>query len=205
MVENARIHRIHDTILKFLIMATGPSMGTHREQIEAFIKRKMPVTIGCNYMKPYVPDYHVFTNKRRYKDHWKDVNPKSKLILGSNFERGIIKHKVYDTLNFENKYPSEKGWLKIFQDHIYCEGGTTSAAMIGMAIQKWATEILFVGLDGLMPGKMNYYKAKFGADNDKRMIQDKAMRMILKQVSRQVKVAILTPTVYKEYYENSLT
>ena len=179
--------------MEWVILASGPSLKEHIEDIRSYIQPTM-ITVGVNNIGGlYVPDYHVFVNRSRYKQHRHMVSPQSKLVLGPKF-----KDRCDYQLKLDNEYPTDNGYMRVAGDAIVCGGATVAYVAAGFAIMMGASQITFVGLDG--PARGYHYKEKRVATSDKLEMLEQASHGILRDIHRIAPVKILTPTVYEEYY-----
>ena len=189
--------------MEWLIILPGPSISYNKDKIDLFIEKKKPVTIAVNNInKLFIPKYHLFVNRRRYKDHYKVISPDSKLIVGYKFEEKILKHKPYDMIEFENDYLNCEGDIEIKDDKVCGKGLTGSMIAAGYAILHGCTKLYFVGLDGFEKGKPHHvYKEGRFASYDKLMILQYATELILGRLTKYNPI-VLTPTIYQRYYES---
>jgi len=64
-----------------IIIGAGSTVKAYHEQIKRFIQKNNLVVFGVNNIADYfIPDYHIWTNEKRYRDFNKNINPKSKII-----------------------------------------------------------------------------------------------------------------------------
>lgn len=182
----------------WLVICSGSSIVEFKEQIHKFDEKHCPTTIGVNNIGDYfIPDYHLWVNKRRYKEHKNKVYPESKLVLGWKFDE-----KSYDKIKFKNiEYVTEDGQIRIEGDSIYGKaltGGTLAGAY---AIMHGAEKLYYVGIDGIADRK-HCYKERRVDKQDKLEILQKGTAKVLADLNNYVPLKILTPTVYKKYYED---
>ena len=181
--------------MEWVILACGPSLREYLEQIAEYIKPTM-ITVGTNNLDGlFVPDYHVWVNRRRFRKHREKISPKSKLVLGYKF-----KDKCDHRLQFDNDYLNDQGFMDIGKT-IKCAGATVAALAAGFAIQMGAKRITFAGLDGFSGGKLHHYKEDTIVGMEKLLLLERATHGILRDLNKVAPVKILTPTVYEEYYE----
>lgn len=181
--------------LTALILTTGKTLDEYEQEIKQFIKDNNPVTIGVHNMAGrFVPDYHLFVSKKRYKEYGKKVHPASKLVLTT---------RMGGTLSLENKYPSSHGSIKIDGDKIVAEGASGGVVGAAYAIMLGADTVYMVGQDGYSDGAKHHYKEK--ENNWERLMEhESATKMILRDLNKYAKVRIITPTVYKEFYDEHI-
>lgn len=173
----------------WLVIATGPSVGAYADVIRAFADGK--TTIGVHHLAGrFVPDYHLFVSKKRYKKYGKYVNPKSTLVLTS---------KMGGHFDVENEYPSSVGSIEFFDGRVVSRGASGGVLAAAYAIMLGAQRVFIAGMDGYSDGAGHHYKEK---DNSwsRLMEHEAATPMILRDLNKIVPVTIITPTVYQEYY-----
>ena len=89
-----------------LIICAGSSIVTYRKKIKKFIKQNNVVTFGCNNISHvFIPDYHVWSDSRRYEMFGGNTSKKSKVILGRAIEYKLRKKhkkviKKFDVVDF---------------------------------------------------------------------------------------------------------
>ena len=173
----------------WLVIATGPSVRKYENEIRSFSDGM--TTIGVHHMAGrFVPDYHLFVSKKRYKKYGRHVNPQSTLVLTS---------RMGGHFDVENEYPSPVGSIEFFDERVVSRGASGGVLAVAYAIVRGAQQVFVAGMDGYGDGAGHHYKEK---DNswDRLMEHESATPMILRDLNRIVPVKIITPTVYQEYY-----
>jgi 4-hydroxy 2-oxovalerate aldolase len=133
----------------FLILANGASLAASKKEIKKFIKQYSPIIIGSNYLAGlFVPHYHSFNNKDRFRQFIGNVNPKSELLLSTVFEKKFVKEytkrefEIIACSNLDNQFFSIKNEV-IVND---CK--SISVLSIAVAIVMGAKRIFVAGMDG---------------------------------------------------------
>jgi len=94
-----------------LIVGAGFTIKEYKEKIDKFIEDNDVIIIGCNNISHlFVPNYHLWTDIRRYYKYGKNINSKSICIYGDHFKKSVIqKYNIgrYGTI----KYSRQK-WSK---------------------------------------------------------------------------------------------
>ena len=148
-----------------LIICPGYSIKTHYDKIKQFIKDKDVVTIGCSYITNFfIPDYHFWADKRRYRQYGKDISKKSKMIFGQYLDKKLIRRHWKGTYEIM-KYTKRK-WKKSYESPDSFKYGmgeakydsktkifsgvlrTTGSLAIFWVYIKQASKISIVGMDG---------------------------------------------------------
>jgi len=182
-----------------LVICPGPSISKYKEQIEKFERPWIAVN---NIEGMFSPDYHLWVNKRRYKDHGHKMIG-GKPVFGYKFDEKMIEHRPYETVHFMNDYLNEQGFVKINGNTIIGSGMTGGIVAGAWAVMNGATKLFYVGLDGFKEGQQSHlYKENRLSDMGKLMLLQKATFGCLASLSKMVPVKILTPTVYEEYHED---
>ena len=200
----------------FLILANGPSLKKYKEKISCFIARYNPVILGANYLGGlFLPDYHVFNNKRRFVDYVDTVKPESRLLIGQHIAEEMIRE--YTDREYESIYYSDvlNYNFEINNGVINTNCRTVAVLLLGVAIVMGARRIFSVGMDGYLEnenqpqGASFHFYAEKDEKEDREMILErhyscqKFIEQIDDYLSRKGKegIHILTPTSYKAFYK----
>jgi len=196
-----------------LILATGPSLKTHINAINAFIKKYSPVVIGCNYTgDSFKTDYQGFANRKRFCKHIKNYTKKDcKLLLSPYFADHILQAKdvkVYEEISFKGKDSLENGVITITDGIIYSEGGTIATLMIAVAIVMGAKNIYIAGMDGYSKSTYTHHYNESDDKNYEDLLkQEKLMNQQLLSLEKYLigksggEITIITPTAYEKYHK----
>lgn len=198
----------------FLILANGPSIERYHPQIERFIERYQPVTLGANYLGGlFKPHYHAFTNKRRLMDYIGTVDVASKLLVGRYINDEMIREyssREYETIYYRDVLNAD---FDIVNGIIQTNCRTVAVLLLGIAIVMGARRVFAVGLDGYMPvgssGERFHFYNEEDEQEDQRLIIDRHRwcQRFIEQIDAylthrgQEGVHILTPTSYKFCYK----
>ncbi|MDD5129554.1 MAG: hypothetical protein PHS66_00655 [Candidatus Omnitrophica bacterium] len=200
----------------FLIIANGPSIVKYKDKINELISKKNLITIGCNFLNEiYVPDYHLFVNKRRFLKYVSSVLKKSILLVPTFFGKRLV------TENYSGDYE----FIQIAAEHnlkaLPVKGIRQQAAYLNVAtaailaaFQMGAREIMAVGMDGYQSqeaGKVVYFYNEKDVPDDKitASVRYENMAIELKRVAdflheQGISFSIITPTSHKRYYQDIL-
>lgn len=203
---------------KFIVIANGPSIVEYKDKIDAFIHdTEGYITIGVNYLRDtFVPDYHMFINRKRFLNYLPTVNSKSTLIVPSFFGKKII----------EENYTGQCSYFDIDSIDDISElppfdGDTQKVAVLNvtisailMAYQMGASEIFVVGMDGYREAnekQMVYFYNENELPDEKNIASlryeklcDELERINSFLQDKSVPMSIITPTSHKKYYHNIL-
>lgn len=196
----------------FLVLANGPNLKNYSEQIHAFINKYNPVVMGSNYLGGlFVPDYHAFSNKRRFVSYVNSVSPESRLLIGEHIQEDMIAE--YTGREYENIYyvDSLMNDFDVINGVIQCNCRTISVLLLGVSIVMGADRVFAAGMDGYLIDSNNevlFYNEK-ESKKDKELILDmhrwnsKFISQINEYLIRLGKegLHILTPTSYTKFYK----
>lgn len=201
----------------FLILANGPTLKEYRHEIDKFITKFSPVTIGANYLGGlFIPDYHIFSNKKRFIQYIDSVHKKSALLLSTSFDKNFISQ--YTDRDFEwlvhLENPSTD--FGISQGVITTNCRTVAVLAIATAIVMGGRRIFVVGLDGyknkenFLSHSIHFYNEMDEPDDYKILLEKhNANETLLNNISRYLLskknsdgLYILTPTSHKHFYSS---
>jgi len=196
----------------FLVLASGASLKEQRDQVQRFIEQKNPIIMAGNFIdNMFVPDYHGFTNRKRFIAYIKSINSKSNVLLSPYFATYIIKENYrgkYEEIVFDDQFTLEKGRFEIKEGIIYSSGASVGTILLGVAIVMGAENIYVAGMDGYSKSSSShFYNEQDNKNMETLLIQERLMteqlrdiRDILKK-NKRGRLAIITKTAYDEFYE----
>ncbi|MDD5691371.1 MAG: aldolase catalytic domain-containing protein [Candidatus Omnitrophica bacterium] len=133
----------------FLILANGPTLAVYQPKIKKFIRKYNPIVIGVNFLDHlFIPDYHGFSNKKRFTQYIDMVSAESRLLLSSSFESGFIREytpRTYETVFHLDRADTQIG---IIDGVITTNCCTIGLLMASVAIVMGAKRIFIAGMDG---------------------------------------------------------
>ena len=146
-----------------LIIGSGHTLLIYKNEIKKFIKKNEVITFGSNnIIHLIVPDYHFWTDSRRYSKFGKNINKKSIFVFGNYISKKMIREHWKGSYNII-KYKQQK-WKKSYEDPTSKKYGkgevnykdgiiggafrTSGCLMIFYAYLKKAFKISVVGMDG---------------------------------------------------------
>ena len=195
----------------FLILATGPSLRQYQKKVQEFIDEHKPVVMAGNFIDDmFIPDYHAFVNRSRFRNYVKYTNPASKVLLSPYFSDDIIKAHYkgsYEEIAFENKYPSDVGEIIIADGIIYAKGATIATLLIAVAIVMGGNNIFIAGMDGYSKSNStHHYRESDDKKREELLQQERSMNQQLECLAGYLKssgrgeMTVITPTAYEQYY-----
>ena len=207
-----------------LVMATGPSIGDHVNSLSDYVQRmgNELIVIGANTVHPtFSPDYIVALNRKQLSIHNTGYREDSIVIIPHNLPRSsarrIMGKRRYMRAMIEDITWSGKAELSVNeQGVIYSHGGTTATLAAGIALAMGVRNINFAGLDGFSPyfrsGKDIHFHDLSHKDvvpQERSLATEKSNGEILDDIdgmlkSRNGKLKILTPTVFEQYFDESV-
>ncbi|OGC08504.1 hypothetical protein A2230_08290 [candidate division WOR-1 bacterium RIFOXYA2_FULL_36_21] len=197
----------------FLVLANGPSLKKYKDLISLFIEKYKPIVLGANYLGGlFVPDYHLFTNKRRFVDYVDTVSLKSKLLIGQHIPKEMIDDYVrreYELIYYNDL---DDVAFDIKDGLISSNCRTVSIFLIALSWVFGAKRIFVAGLDGYMrataDGDVHFYKEN-DETGDRDVILDKHFGNLkhLEEIEEYLcgkggeGIHIITPTNYRKFYK----
>lgn len=197
----------------FLVLANGHSLREYESQIKFFTKKYSPIVLGANYLADmFIPHYHAFNNKNRFTMYIDTVHSDSKLLIGENIPRDMIREYVtrnYETLYFKNILDANFG---IVNGRIQSNCRTISVLLLGVAIVMGANRIFIAGMDGYL-GKSYlkdtlFYNEKIEPAEEEFLVERHHWNeRFLCQIDRYLQengregIHIITPTCHQSFYK----
>jgi hypothetical protein len=201
---------------KALVICAGATTKEYQKEIVDFMCKEEVFTIGINNITHlFSPDYHLWVNTKRFRNFGRFSLKRSELLLGKGIHiktiREVIGNIDYHLINFTDMKPGVPlGYRKGKILGFFRTGGNL-AVMIAHLMG--ASEVNIVGMDGHTV--YSYEEMKSGAkphhcydenyvpfDEELRIKKDKITTGVLRDLTNYgIKLRILTPTVYKEFYE----
>lgn len=200
----------------FLIIAGGPSVKSYEKEIIKLIDEKSCIVISVNnYNEILNPDYHMFSNQKRFKDYISSVKlNKVKLLLSPYIPKFTIKKNIKNKIYEEIMYLNNNSDFDIKNGIIQTNCRTVTLLAVGVSIVMGAKQIFIVGMDGyknlIKSNKPLHYYGNY-ISNDKEFnkhnislenLNEKFLKQINDYYNLKNKndIKILTPTVHKNYY-----
>lgn len=206
----------------FIVFGNGPSLAENLDAIHALGEKFSAITIGANNIGEILtPDYHAFTNRKRFAAYAAGVDPeRTRVLLSPYFTDGFIrKHYTgpYEQIMYraDNDVPFD-----IQNGIIQASCRTVAVLMIAVAVVMGARRIFVAGTDGykghLDSGRhVHFYDGDFG-QRDSDGAQAKQERFLLElerynarfmnEISAYMRdrglepFTIVTPTVHTGHY-----
>ena len=200
----------------FLILANGPTLKEYKQQIDEFIKIYNPVVMGANYLgQLFVPDYHGFSNKKRFINYVDQVHESSILLVSTAFDDDFIceyTNRDYERIVHLNTVSNN---FDIRNNIITSNCRTISILLIAHAIVLGARRIFIAGMDGykdkenFLSKQVHFYKETEEAENFKTLIEKHNWNeALLQSVDAFMNdhgregLRIITPTSHTSFYDS---
>lgn len=197
---------------EFLILANGPTLKSHHDDIRRFIELHNPIILGANFLSGlFIPHYHAFNNKKRFESHVESVAPSSTLLLGVNFPEEYIREYVsrdYEPLVYRDILDTD---FDIRDGMVMSNCRTISVLLMAVAVVMGGKRIFVAGMDGYLSAVKEtlFYSEKF--DPRERQINLERHQwndMFMKSIDEYLKrrggegLHILTPTGHESLYSS---
>ena len=135
----------------FLIIGTGPSLKKYHVEIKKLIKKKSLIVIGVNNTTALISsDYQGFTNRFRFSQSGKVLNPKTRQLLSIYFSDKAIKKNCntqYELIMWKSENQNPKVCF-VDDSGVITHHGTSATLMIMVAYVMGARQIYVAGVDG---------------------------------------------------------
>lgn len=201
-----------------IILCSGRSVLDYKKRIERFIKEQNCVTIGINNITHlFVPDYHVWTNARRWRAYSSCIKAESKLLLGPSIKNNMIPSKFKKNVTRIEKVDKIGTPLDYKDGVIYGHFRNAGVLSIMIAHIMSAKNIFVVGMDGhtkndikdLKAGKESQHCYGEGYTDGKswaNCIKADGLGNDNLHSLREygISFTILTPTIHEEFYDGTL-
>lgn len=200
----------------FLIIGAGGTLREYRDKVVAL--SKSTVTIGINNMSSIVvPDYHLWTNTKRFKKFGRCISLKSIAMFGNRIDPKLIKKNLgrpYVTISYVDRRKSAIGYREGRIEGFFRTAGNLA---IMVAHLMGAKMIYIAGMDGYTfytrravnrGGKHQHvYGSRFtdGSNWKVEADKDRLVYISLKRLkSYGIKFSIITPTHFLSFYDGSV-
>ncbi len=198
-----------------VIICTGSSIKEYESKIDTFIFEEKAFTIGINNItKFFMPDYHLWTNTKRFRTFGKNIYPESELLLGAGIHLKTIIEVLgpvgYTLINFTDmKEGVPIGYSK---GKILGFFRTAGCLAIMIAHLMGAKDVSIVGMDGhtfynyedIKSGEKSHhcYEEDYKPFTKEICIKkDQVVTGVLSSLKNYgIDLKILTPTIYEEFY-----
>ncbi len=198
-----------------LIIAAGSSIREYENKIEKFILEEKPIVIGINNITDFfIPNYHLWTNTKRFRNFGKNILHESEILLGAGIHLKTVREVLgpvdYTLINFTDMKEGvpigyEKGKILGFFR-------TAGCLSIMIAHLMGCKDVSIVGMDGhtfhnykdVQAGVKSHhcYKENYKPFSKEMCIKkDQIIVGVLSSLKNYgINLKILTPTIYKEFY-----
>jgi 4-hydroxy 2-oxovalerate aldolase len=199
-----------------LVLGNGPSLARHREALLDLAARRNAIVLGANNITPFThPDYHAFTNRKRFVEYAGTVDPEhSRVLVGAYLPTELVERHVagdVERIMYVNDHDAR---FDVVDGVIQASCRTVSVLLIGVAAVMGASEILVAGLDGFPEGERG---RAYHADTRVLKPDEQVQRQIQAYTTRflgeiqawlgeqgRAPFAIVTPTVYERHHRTGL-
>jgi 4-hydroxy 2-oxovalerate aldolase len=200
----------------FLILANGATLKEYKAEIDEFIRKNDPVVMGGNFLGGlFKPDYHGFSNRKRFMSYIDQVAPESKLLMSNSFDSKFVRD--YTKRSFEpivhlNRLSSH---FDIKDGVITSNCRSVALLLVATAIVMGGRRIFIAGMDGykseenFRTNKLHFYDEEVETKNFRMLLElhnwnEKLLGSINDYLTAQGKdgLYIITPTSHKQFYKS---
>jgi 4-hydroxy 2-oxovalerate aldolase len=200
----------------FLILAGGATLKEYKAEIDEFIRKNDPVVMGGNFLGGlFKPDYHGFSNRKRFMTYIDQAAPESKLLLSNSFEKKFVRD--YTDRPFEPIVH-----LNLLSSHFDIKDGIITSncrsialLLVASAIVMGARRIFIAGMDGykseenFRAHKVHFYDEEVEAKDFRMLLElHNWNEMLLGSINDYLAahgkdgLYIITPTSHKQFYKS---
>lgn len=168
-----------------LIIAPGPSVNEHRDEIIELASKKDVISISVGFVPDFItPEYTFLSNQKRFDTTFNPDNKRINLIHTSNI-------RINDSESIRVNYTSLLSGITDYDDN-------SSLMLLHLLSHLSVKEVLIAGMDGYRKCN-NYYNdrlaLKSNAENSDAI--NSAMSTELSELAKFLKITFITPTLYK--------
>jgi hypothetical protein len=133
-----------------LVLGNGPSLAEHGDVLKDLIAAEDALVLGANHITPFVhPDYHAFTNRKRFVRYAETIDSERSRVLLSPYLPLDLIAAHYSGPYEELAYVADNEAAFDVEDGvIQASCRTVSVLLIGVAAVMGARRILVAGVDG---------------------------------------------------------
>jgi len=200
-----------------LVICAGSSVRDYKDRIYDFMRRNNTVTIGINNVVDlYSPEYHLWTNTKRFRDYGDKIKYTTNLMIGQNISIKLVREvlkmarytKEYTLVNYTDQDGIPIGYKN---GKIYGHYRTAGCLAIMILHMMGITDLNIVGMDGhtlhdydkIKSGEINHHcydEDYVPFPNDVCVAKDELIVKILTSLQDfGIRFNILTPTVYEQF------
>jgi len=198
----------------FMVVGTGSSLRKYGDKIKELIKDENIITIGINNVYDFIePTYNIWTNNGRLKQYYKCISGNSIIFFGYGIKKENIKN-LYKGKYYIVDYTDKKG-IPIGYKNGKINGFYRTAGCLSIMLSHLmgAKKIYVAGMDGytlndkelIDNNKAGQHFYGKGLTDGTSWEMGEKKDIIVYNVLRSIKnygvdFSIITPTVFKEFY-----
>lgn len=184
--------RSPDKILRardIVIIASGPSIKTHVDNISQFIRFKKALVLALNHVPLLIPpDMFFFSNQKRY-DEFQDQIKKENLIVTNNIDLQP-RHQGCFVVNYHS-----------LVEMTSCRCENVAVLFLNLLIRLGVSSVTIAGFDGYsMSSNENYSYQEMGRtfNKDNLADQNESVANALQEFKLKIKIKFLTPSLFMD-------
>jgi len=196
-----------------LILGAASTVKYYKKNILNLIKKNRLVVIGINNITHIIiPDYHLWTNNKRLETFGGCIDKQSTILLGCNILKDTIERMKFNYYNVPYVDTAFQGIFKEPGFYQYVIKGSFRVAgnlAIAIASILGARNIYYAGVDGYSQpfnGDQHCYGNGLtdSCDMKYEKAKDEIIYNCLKSIHSKIPFKIITPTLFKEFYDQTL-
>jgi hypothetical protein len=205
-----------------LVLGNGPSLSSHGDALKNLIAAEEALVLGANHITPFVhPDYHAFTNRKRFIRYAETIDGERSRVLLSPYLPLDLVTAHYSGPYEELAYVADNDAAFDVEDGvIQASCRTVSVLLIGVAAVMGARRILVAGVDGFadaLAGGTAAEQPLYHAQTDvlkQEAVQYSELDVYTRRFLAEIRdwlvahgrepFAIVTPTAYADHHRPEL-
>lgn len=171
-----------------LLLATGTTILTHKNEIDNFISQNNPIIISLNSkISNFDQDFIFISNFKKYRKHLENyANENHNVIVTSNINVNEIENTYI--LNYNNYL------IKNNDDEVFDNVGLIALELLKkISVNK----IYLAGFDGFILGKKNTFDNSNAISENSKLYQNEVTKEMLNKILSNTDYEFITPSLYE--------
>ena len=201
-----------------IIIGAGSSLSTYSGKVSRLLFNHNTFSIGINnIIHTVIPDYHLWTNKKRLSQFGDNISESSCLVIGSGIPEKLIQSKINRDYCRLQLIDQRNEPLHVSDDEI--RGSFRTAGCVGIVLAHFmgASNIYVAGMDGytlynkksLDKKKANHHCYGSGYTDDAEwedcLEKDRLVSQNLRNIYEYgIDFKIVTPTKFSKFHDSTI-